>query len=155
MITKPLNIMSNFIQNYEIILKHLQSLNISIDMFQQIRKPKLGNLELIAMNITAEYMGINSELQLFRDIKNSFLEGLIERSVYNRRKRNLFGQIEQIRSDLAKDFNEFEDVYVIDSMPLEICKNARASRSRICNDIDYALPSMGYCASQKNILFWV
>lgn len=153
MITKPLNIMSNFIQNYEIILKHLQSLNISIDMFQQIRKPKLGNLELIAMNITAEYMGINSELQLFRDIKNSFLEGLIERSVYNRRKRNLFGQIEQIRSDLAKDFNEFEDVYVIDSMPLEICKNARASRSRICNDIDYALPSMGYCASQKTYYF--
>jgi hypothetical protein len=50
--------MSNFIQNYEIILKHLQSLNIILDKFQQIRKPKLGNLELIAMNITAEYMGI-------------------------------------------------------------------------------------------------
>ncbi len=58
MTTKLLNIMSNFIQNYEIILKHLQSLNIILDKFQQIRKPKLGNLELIAMNITAEYMGI-------------------------------------------------------------------------------------------------
>ncbi len=153
MITKSLNTMSNFIQNYEIILKHLQSLNISLDSFQQIRKPKLGNLELIAMNITSEYMGIVSELQLFRDIKNTVLEGLIERSVYNRRKRGLFRQIEQIRSILAKDFNEFENVYVIDSMPLEICKNARASRSRICRDTDYALPSKGYCASQKAYYF--
>lgn len=42
MITKSLNIMSNFIQSYEIILKHLQSLNISLDSFQQIRKPKLA-----------------------------------------------------------------------------------------------------------------
>ena len=145
--------MSDFIQNYEIILKHLQSLNISIDSFQQIRKPKLGNIELIAMNITAEYMGIHSELQLFRDIKNTALEGLIERSVYNRRKRALFPQIEQVRKTLAKDFNEFEDIYVIDSMPLEICKNARASRSKICRDVDYALPSKGYCASQKAYYF--
>lgn len=145
--------MSNFIQNYEIILKHLQSLNISFDSFHQVRKPKLGNLELIAMNITAEYMGIHSELQLFRDIKGTALEGLIERSVYNRRKRALFSQIEQVRKTLAKDFNEFEDVYVIDSMPLEICKNARASRSKICRDVDYALPSKGYCASQKTYYF--
>jgi hypothetical protein len=145
--------MSNFIQNYEIILKHLQSLNISIDSFRQIRKPKLGNIELIAMNLTAEYMGIHSELQLFRDIQSTSLEGLVERSVYNRRKRALFLQIEQVRKSLAKDFNEFEDVYVIDSMPLEICKNARASRSRICRDVDYALPSKGYCASQKAYYF--
>lgn len=145
--------MSNFIQNYEIILKHLQSLNISLDSFQQIRKPKLGTLELIAMNLTAEYMGIHSELQLFRDIQSTPLEDLIERSVYNRRKRALFPQIEQVRKTLAKDFNEFEDVYVIDSMPLEICKNARASRSKICCDVDYALPSKGYCASQKAYYF--
>ena len=145
--------MSNYIQNYEIILKHLQSLNISHDSFQQIRKPKLENLELIAMNITAEYMGIHSELQLFRDIQSTPLEDLIECSVYNRRKRALFPQIEQVRKTLAKDFNEFEDVYVIDSMPLEICKNARASRSKICRDVDYAFPSKGYCASQKAYYF--
>ena len=145
--------MSNYIQNYEIILKHLQSLNISLDSFQQIRKPKLENLELIAMNITAEYMGIHSELQLFRDIQSTPLEDLIECSVYNRRKRALFPQIEQVRKTLAKDFNEFEDVYVIDSMPLEICKNARASRSKICRDVDYAFPSKGYCASQKAYYF--
>ena len=42
--------------NCQIILAHLQSLNIPLSPIRQIRKPKLGNLELIAMNLTAEYM---------------------------------------------------------------------------------------------------
>jgi len=145
--------MNNFIQNYEIILKHLQSLDISFDSFVQIRKPKLGNLELIAVNLTAEFMGIHSECQLFRDIKHTKLFSLIERSVYNRRKRALFNQIETIRKILVKDFNEFEDTFIIDSMPLEICKNSRANRSKICRDIEYAQPSKGYCAAQKSYYF--
>jgi hypothetical protein len=45
-----------FIQNYEIILIHLQLFNVSIDVFQQIRKPKFTNLEVIAMNIADEYI---------------------------------------------------------------------------------------------------
>lgn len=153
MITSLLNIMNNFIQNYEIILKHLQSLNVSFDDFTQIRTPKLGNLELLSMNLTAEYMGINSECQLFRDIKHTYLAPLIERSVYNRRKRSLFNHLEKIRFILANAFNEFEDAFIIDSMPLEICKNARASRSKICRDIDYAQPTKGYCAAQKSYYF--
>jgi hypothetical protein len=145
--------MNNFIQNYEIILKHLQSLNVSFDPMFQIRKPKLGNLDLIAMNLTAEFMGIHSECQLFRDIRYTYLHPLIERSVYNRRKRSLFYQIEKVRTLLASDFNEFEDTFIIDSMPLEICKNARASRSKICREIDYAQPSKGYCAAQNTYYF--
>lgn len=145
--------MNNFIQNYEIILKHIQSLNVSVNNFLQVRKPKLGNLELIAMNLTAEYMGIHSECQLFRDISNTFLVSLIERSVYNRRKRALFHQIELVRRCLVKDFNEFEDIFIIDSMPLEVCKNARATRSKICRELEYAQPSKGYCAAQKSYYF--
>jgi hypothetical protein len=38
-------------------------------------------------------------------------------------------------------------------MPLEICKNARASRSKICREIEYAQPSKGYCAAQKSYYF--
>ncbi len=54
--------MNNFIQNYEIILENIANFKISFD-FIQIRKPKLSNIELIAMNITAEYMGINSDVR--------------------------------------------------------------------------------------------
>jgi hypothetical protein len=128
-------------------------LNVSFDSFLQIRKPKLSNLELIAMNLAAEFMGIHSECQLFRDIPNTFLDGLIERSVYNRRRRSMFSQIEKLRCVLARAFNEFEDAFIIDSMPLEICKNARATRSKICRDIEYAQTTKGYCAAQKSYYF--
>lgn len=140
--------MNNFIQNYEIILKNISSFEIVFD-FIQIRKPKLGNLELIAMNLTAEYMSINSECQLFRAISNTYLSSKIERSVYNRRKRKLFPYIEQLRKKLSNEFNKHEDVFIIDSMPLEVCKNARASRSKICKENSYSSPNKGFCASQQ------
>jgi len=141
--------MNNFIQNYEIILKHLQNLDINTEPYLQIRKPKLSNIELIAMNFTAEYMSIDSECQLFRVIRNSKISNLIERSIYNRRRRKLFGLIEDIRQRLASFFNEFEDYFIVDSMPLEVCKSARASRSTICKDDGFCYPDKGFCASQK------
>ena len=141
--------MNNFIQNYEIILKQLQKLNVNPNIFIQIRKPKLSNLALVALNLTAEYMGIDSECQLFRVIQGSNMNDLIERSVYNRRKRKLFPLIEQMRQKLANYFNEHENYYLVDSMPLEVCKNSRASRSRICKEQLHSSPDKGFCASQK------
>ncbi len=44
-----------------------------------------------------------------------------------------------IRLQLAESFNEFEDVFVVDSMPLEICKIARSSRSKICKEELYSM----------------
>jgi len=141
--------MNNFIRNYEIILDQLQELQIDTTLFKQIRQPKLSNIEIVAMNFTAEYMGIDSECQLFRTIESSFLEPLIERSVYNRRRRRLFCLIENIRLKLSSLFNEFEDYFVVDSMPLEVCKTARASRSKICKEEEFCFPDKGFCASQN------
>lgn len=141
--------MNNFIQSYELILYHLKELQINTNPFKQIRQPRLSNIELIAVNFTAEYMSIDSECQLFRIIDDSFLKALIDRSVYNRRKRKLFPIIEQIRLQLASRFNEYEDHYVVDSMPLEVCKMARSSRSKICKKEEYCFPDKGFCASQN------
>jgi hypothetical protein len=141
--------MNNFIRNYEIILDQLQELQIDATLFKQIRQPKLSNIEIVAMNFTAEYMGIDSECQLFRTIESSFLEPLIERSVYNRRRRRLFCLVENIRLKLSSLFNEFEDYFVVDSMPLEVYKTARASRSKICKEEEFCFPDKGFCASQN------
>lgn len=141
--------MNSFIQNYEILLKNLQELQFDLQCFTQIRKPKLSNLELIAMNLTAEYMSIDSECQLFRTISGSYLEHLIERSVYNSRRRKLFCLTERIRQKLASLFNAYEDYFVVDSMPFEICKNNRANRSSIFKEQEYCYPDKGFCALQK------
>lgn len=141
--------MNNFIQNYKLILNNIQKLDINFDDFKQIRKPKLSNIQLIALNLTAEYLSIDSECQLFRVINGSFLEKKIERSVYNRRKRLLFFHIEKVRSQLASSFAEDQDYFIIDSMPAEVCKNARAKRSKICKESANSYPDKGFCASQN------
>ncbi len=66
--------MCNFIENYEIILNNLKLICGDISSFKQIRTPKLSNLELVSLNLAAEYMSINTDLQLFRYLKGTYLE---------------------------------------------------------------------------------
>lgn len=140
--------MHNFQANYDKILEVFNSLDIQENYFTQIRKPKLSDKELIAINLVSEYMGIDSECQLFRCLPSGLLSK-IERSVYNRRKRNLFDFQELIRQKLAHVFLEFEDYYIVDSMPLEVCKLPRASRSKVCSSDFQTSPNKGFCASQN------
>lgn len=120
--------MNNLIQNYEIILKELTKTCRHITTIKQIRIPKMSDLELVALNITAEYMSISSELQLFRCISGTCLDGKIERSVYNKRKRKLFPYIEKIRETLSRKFSDFTDVFIVDSTPIEICKISKVTK---------------------------
>jgi len=140
--------MSDFRANYDKILEVLQTITKKESFLTQIREPKLKDIELIAMNLTAEYLSIDSECQLFRVIPED-LKDKIERSVYNRRKRRLFDSIEFIRKELSAKFNEFENYFIVDSMPLEVTKLSRSSRSKICKESFYSAPNKGYCASQK------
>ena len=140
--------MHNFQANYDKILKVLKELDCKMDYLHQIRKPKLSDKQLIAIDLTAEYMGIDSECQLFRILPDG-LSGKIERSVYNRRKRKLFSFRESLRKALVRKLNKSEHCYIVDSMPLEVCKLSRSSRSKICKEQGYSLPEKGYCASQS------
>ena len=50
---------------------------------------------------------------------------------------------------LARQFNEWEDFFLVDSMPQEVCKLSRSQRSTICkHEIDTA-PDKAYCASMS------
>ena len=140
--------MHNFIANYDKILEVLNKIELKDNYHHQIRKPKLSDKQLVAINLTAEYLGIDSECQLFRVLPFA-LSSKIERSVYNRRKRNLFRFQETFRLKIAQTFNESEAYFIVDSMPLEVCKYSRSSRSNICkSDIETA-PDRGFCASQN------
>lgn len=144
--------MNNLIQNYKIILRELVNTCQNIKTSTKIRMPKLSDMELVALNITSEYMSIWSELQPFRRLKDSELEYRIERSVYNKRKRALFNYIEEIRVLLSSRFSDFTDVFVVDSAPIEICRASRAGRSGICST-EHIKPAFGHCASQKTRYF--
>lgn len=96
--------MNNLDAIYDFILNELRKLTIKEFFYFKPIKPKLSDLELIAINISAEYLSIDSEYQLFRYLSNSKLNGMIERSVYNRRKRKLFLHLENIRRIMVDNF---------------------------------------------------
>ena len=140
--------MNDFNASYNKILNVLKTITDKVNFLNQRRKPKLTDIELIAMNLTAEYLSIDSECQLFRIIPNE-LKSKIERSVYNRRKRKLFFAIEEIRKKLSDAFLKYETHFIVDSMPLEVAKLSRSSRSKICKEDFATAPDKGYSASQK------
>ncbi|HAY3594056.1 TPA: IS982 family transposase, partial [Elizabethkingia anophelis] len=140
--------MNNLNANYERILEVLREISNENLLSYQRRAPKLKDLELISLALTAEFMGIDSESHLFRHIPVTIRQK-IDRSVYNRRKRRLANKIDEIRIKLARSFNEFENIFIIDSMPVEVCKLSRSGTSKICKDSEYCYPNRGFCASQK------
>ena len=79
--------MNNLNANYERIMEVLRKISKEQLLSHQRRQPKLSDLELISLSLTAEFMGIDSENDLFRRLPQKILTK-IERSVYNKRRPN-------------------------------------------------------------------
>ena len=143
--------MSNIAKNYFRVLDVISSLNCdSIKKSGVGRKNKMSDLEIVALSLTAEFMSIDSENSLFRQVNQHQISNLIERSQFNKRRRMLFSFSEEVRTKLASYFLESEDYFIVDSMPLEICKFSRHNRIKICKKEFETSPSKGFCASQNN-----
>jgi hypothetical protein len=142
--------MSNIVKNYLRVLEVISSLNCELEFKSGVgRKHKMTDLEVVALSLTAEFMSIDSENSLFKLVTPSDISNLIERSQFNKRRRKLFLFSEEIRTKLASFFLDFEDYFIVDSMPLEICKFSRHNRVKICKDEFETAPSKGFCASQN------
>jgi hypothetical protein len=143
--------MSNIVKNYFRVLEVISSLNCELECKSDVgRKQKMSDLEVVALSLTAEFMSVDSENSLFKEINSEQISNLIERSQFNKRRRKLFFFLEEVRTKLASRFLEFEDYFIVDSMPLEICKFSRHRRIKICKNEFETAPSKGFCASQNN-----
>ena len=140
--------MSNLQSVYNKVLVLLHEIEEKDNFLKQIRKPKLSDKALLALSLAAESLGIDSEHFLFKQLPPE-VEGLIERSVYNRRIRGLRFKLEEIRQKMIHEINPDNDLYIVDSMPLEICKFSRANRSKICQEVEESAPNFGFCAAQN------
>ena len=74
--------MSNLEASYKLILKEIREITENDNFYFKPITSKLSDIELISL-LLAEYKSIDSECQLFRDIKSLELGSRIERSVYN------------------------------------------------------------------------
>ena len=140
--------MSNLQRFYTRFIDLLHQLTPHDNFRQQIRIPKLSDKQLIALSLAAEAASIDSELNLFRQLPTQ-VDGLIERTVYNKRRRQLAHITEQFRQQIAERVIPNETYHLIDSMPLEVCKYSRSRRSRICTESTVSSPDYGYCAAQN------
>jgi hypothetical protein len=77
----------------------------------------MSDLEVVALSLTAEFMSIDSENSLFKQINSNEISNLIERSQFNKKRRKLFLFLEDVRTKLSSHFLEFEDYFIVDSMP--------------------------------------
>ena len=146
--------MSNIVKNYNKILEVINLLEMPQNqVIRAGRKKKMSDIEVVALSLTAEFMSIDSETSLFNQLENGQIINLIERSQYNKRRRKLFYYSEELRKILYNKFNEFENFFVIDSMPLEVCKMARHNRVKICKEQFETAPDKGFCASQDTWFF--
>ena len=110
-------------------METLQSVETRMNFLNQKRKPSVSDIELIIIDLTSEFMGIDSERDLFR--KPPFtLISKIERNVYNRRKTGLFYYRGQLGKQIASQIIS-SNYYIVDSMPFEVCKLSRSSRCTI------------------------
>ncbi|MET3981813.1 hypothetical protein ABIB62_004429 [Mucilaginibacter sp. UYP25] len=114
--------------------------------------PKFSDIEIVSLSLTAEALGIDSENLLFYKLKKEYMAefpALTHRCNYNRRRKRLNGYISLVSDKIAKKINPQEQQYIIDSIPLPVCQNARTYRTTICRDDPKVLPAKGYHASHK------
>ena len=105
--------MSNLEASYRLILREIRKISENENLYFKPITPKLSDLELISLIILAEFKSIDSEHQLFREIKGFEIESKIERSVYNRRKRRLFPFMVNIMLKLYTEFNYTDETYCL------------------------------------------
>lgn len=113
--------------------------------------PKFSDLEVVALGITAEAFGFDSENLLFHRFHHECKEdlpSLISRRQFNARRKQTARLAEEIRKDVAIAIDGSEDVFCIDSKSVKVCQNARAKRCVMGRDNIDAAPDWGYCASQ-------
>ena len=83
--------MSNIVKKYLRVLEVISSLNFELEFKSGVgRKEKMSDLEIVALSLTAEFMSIDSENSLFKEINNQQIPNLIERSQFNKEGENCF-----------------------------------------------------------------
>jgi hypothetical protein len=110
----------------------------------------MNYLEVFVLSLTADFMSIYNKNSLFKQINSNEIPNIIERGLLKKRIRKMFFFSEEIRTKLASHFFEFEDYFIVYSMPLEICQFSRHNRIKICKNEFETSPSKGFLALQNS-----
>lgn len=118
--------------------------------------PKFSDIEIIALSLASECLSIDSENYLFGKLRTEYRDdfpNLIDRSQYNVRRRKLLQRIEFVRNKMANKLINQETIFIVDSMPVEVCKLSRSTRSKVCKENFETAPDKGFCSAQNSFYY--
>ena len=112
--------------------------------------PRFSDLEIIALSLTSEAIGIDSESFLFSKLEEYRTEipNLVSCQQYNDRRKYTSSLCKVIRDRMVQHLDGCEEYFCIDSKPIEVCRLARARRCKMGKNNYEKAPVTGYCASQ-------
>ena len=144
---------SNFNKFFELTTTFLKDYIVADGNFMFYRnKPKMTDCEIIALSLCQEALSIDSENLFWSKLKTDYHDefpNIVHLTRYNLRKKRLARFIMFLNKKMSGKLTEWENVFIIDSMPIPVCKNARENRLKACmQDFDTA-PDKGYSAVNK------
>lgn len=148
------NIYSNF-RKFRGICKSLLSneLNINDNFEKYSVKPKMSDLEIVALSCCMEALGIDSENLLWsklnKEYKNKF-PNLIERSRFNRRRKRLIDKIELVQQRVSLSLEDESHRMIVDSIPVPVVKLARERTHKTFKENFESAPAKGYSAVNRS-----
>ena len=152
------NLYTKFVKILEICKQFSENLvNESGNVPRRGPVPKFSDLEVVALSLTAETESIDSEKWLFdyklQEYKDS-IPNLISRRQFNDRRKKTAGLCEELRKRIAKEMDDEEEQFFVDSKPIEVCRVARGKRCKMERTGDFSqAPDFGFCASQNTYYF--
>lgn len=143
---------TNFDKFYDITNKFLGDKLINGNITLYRNKPKMTDAEIIALSICQEALSIDSENYFWSKLKSDYafaFPHLIHITRYNLRRKNLNRYIHLVNERISSELNQGEDAYIVDSMPVPVCKISREKSVKVCKEIFETAPDKGYSAVNK------
>jgi len=117
-----------------------------------LRKPTMSDLEVIALALSAESVGIGSENLLFSKLRTDYaarFPRLIHRTRFNRRRKQLAAHILAFAARASERASPGSQVHLVDSMPCPVVRNSREPRLRVCTESPANAPAKGWSAVDR------
>ncbi len=147
------NIKTNFNKFYGICKEFFEKEVDSIKNFQFYPvKPKMNDLEIVALSCCMEALSIDSENLLWSKLEKDYatlFPDLIDRSRFNRRRKRLTSFIMKVQEYVSGRLENLSQTMVVDSVPVPVVKMAREKNFKAFKKTFDTAPAKGYSGITK------
>jgi len=116
------------------------------------RRPKMADLQIVALSCTMEALGIDSENLLWSKIKSDYPGwacSLVCRTRFNRRRRRLQPYVMKVQQKVSELLEGQSKAMVVDSIPVPVVKMAREKTYKAFRRSFETAPAKGYSAVNR------